>query len=392
MKKITLFLFIITVFSCEKTKNSENKLIHIDPRTFTKNEIKLSEIAGDVKYIPLDNEFPIGVVYSYKIIGNFIYAAIKDAGVFRFTNEGILDKQYGSIGRGPAEYVYCLKFAFDPESGTVYVMDHKMSDIEVYSKNGMHLKNISLPKDEDGFGFSDIEFYKSSLILAQYLNMGRGDYDWIVLDTLGNKIAEKKNSYLEFRGRVGGDGGLFKYGDNLGYWDKFKDTIFSISSDFTYKALCVIEPGEHRLPMTAEKYNPVKEFNKKLGKYLQGHLFLRTGNFYLYEYFFENKFRLAIIDEIEGKAKSIDLKNLEGGIINDIDNGLPFIPDVYFEKKGKDHLVSLIQPFKLKAKIASDSFKNSTPKYPEKKKELEKLANSLDENDNPVLMLVKLKE
>ena len=31
-------------------------------------------------------------------------------------------------------------------------------------------------------------------------------------------------------------------------------------------------------------------------------------------------------------------------------------------------------------------------KYPEKKKQLEQLANSLDENDNPVLMLVKLKE
>ena len=31
-------------------------------------------------------------------------------------------------------------------------------------------------------------------------------------------------------------------------------------------------------------------------------------------------------------------------------------------------------------------------KYPEKKKQLEELANSLNENDNPVLMLVKLKE
>jgi hypothetical protein len=48
--------------------------------------------------------------------------------------------------------------------------------------------------------------------------------------------------------------------------------------------------------------------------------------------------------------------------------------------------------YKLKDLISSDDFKNSTPKYPEKKKYLEKLANSLDENDNPVLMLVKLKE
>jgi hypothetical protein len=47
--------------------------------------------------------------------------------------------------------------------------------------------------------------------------------------------------------------------------------------------------------------------------------------------------------------------------------------------------------FKLKVLISSEAFKNSSPKYPEKKKELEQLANSLDENDNPILMLVKLK-
>jgi hypothetical protein len=42
--------------------------------------------------------------------------------------------------------------------------------------------------------------------------------------------------------------------------------------------------------------------------------------------------------------------------------------------------------------MGSEEFKNSTPKYPEKKKELEKLASSLDENDNPVLMLIQLKQ
>jgi hypothetical protein len=45
----------------------------------------------------------------------------------------------------------------------------------------------------------------------------------------------------------------------------------------------------------------------------------------------------------------------------------------------------------LKAHVASESFKNSTPKYPEKKRELEKLAVSLKETDNPVLVLVKMK-
>jgi len=68
------------------------------------------------------------------------------------------------------------------------------------------------------------------------------------------------------------------------------------------------------------------------------------------------------------------------------------------ENKGFQHgfpiriYSQLVFSYELKAHISTESFKNSTPKYPEKKKELEKLAYSLDENDNPVLMLVKLKE
>jgi hypothetical protein len=50
-----------------------------------------------------------------------------------------------------------------------------------------------------------------------------------------------------------------------------------------------------------------------------------------------------------------------------------------------------VNAFELKQFISSKAFKLSNPKYPGKKKELEKLANSLDENDNPVLMIVKLK-
>ena len=46
----------------------------------------------------------------------------------------------------------------------------------------------------------------------------------------------------------------------------------------------------------------------------------------------------------------------------------------------------------LKNHIASDDFKNGVAKYPEKKKQLEELANSLTVFDNPVLMFVTFKE
>ena len=50
---------------------------------------------------------------------------------------------------------------------------------------------------------------------------------------------------------------------------------------------------------------------------------------------------------------------------------------------GTEYLISWINSFELKAHVDSEAFKDSTTKYPEKKKELEKLADSLDENDNP---------
>ena len=75
--------------------------------------------------------------------------------------------------------------------------------------------------------------------------------------------------------------------------------------------------------------------------------------------------------------------------MNNFDNGPCFIPRIITEY---NNAVQIINAFELKAYVNSETFKNATPKYPEKKKELEQLANSLDENDNPVLMLVKLKE
>jgi hypothetical protein len=60
--------------------------------------------------------------------------------------------------------------------------------------------------------------------------------------------------------------------------------------------------------------------------------------------------------------------------------------------KDDNTIIAWIDPLKLKAHVASEAFKNTTPKFPQKKKDLEKLANSLKETDNPVLVLVKLKK
>ena len=80
-----------------------------------------------------------------------------------------------------------------------------------------------------------------------------------------------------------------------------------------------------------------------------------------------------------------------GGISNDLDGGLKFLPMSYLIEKNREYLIEMIDPFQLKKRIASSEFKIIASVYLEKKKELEKLANSLKETDNPVLMIVRLK-
>ena len=92
---------------------------------------------------------------------------------------------------------------------------------------------------------------------------------------------------------------------------------------------------------------------------------------------------------IFAEPTSTDNPLFTSGLYNDIDAGPRFIP----QKQVNDSvMVMWVQAGELKNHVSSDDFKNNMPKYPEKKKELEKLAASLKETDNPVLVLVRLKE
>jgi hypothetical protein len=86
---------------------------------------------------------------------------------------------------------------------------------------------------------------------------------------------------------------------------------------------------------------------------------------------------------------STDNPLFTSGIYNDVDAGPRFYP---MKQVNDSTLAMWIEAKQLKDHVASKDFMNSIVKYPEKKKELEILASSLKETDNPILMLVRLKK
>jgi hypothetical protein len=373
-------LSIVLAVSCN-TQN--NDIYQFDPITIIDNEISLSEIADEVSYIPMENNSPIGMVYRYQKVNNTIYLSVKDTGILAMDHTGRVLLKIGSIGRGPGEYTFYVYFTVDEKTETVYVMDSG-NIIKAYSKHGKYLRSFSLK--EYGEIIDAIEFFNSKIFVTFFLQTENAKYSWIILDTLGNLINVRKRTIPPFSSNWLLEGGLYKFDNLLFYWNPFADTVYSINPDNTYETSFIISEGEHRFP----KYK-FYSFEERL-KYLQLDQILETEKYLIIRYSFKESL-LAIIDKKSRKSFKIYLESQNpNGIVNNLDGGVPFLPTSYYVEHGQEFLIGLIFPYEIKSFIASNNFRNSIVKFPEKKKEFEKLANSLKETDNPVLMIVRLKK
>ena len=391
MQKRSLLILIVLLISCK----SENKeLIKFDPATLILNEITLADIVDDINYIPLEDKYPLGLIYDKIILfNNSIFLSALNAGVLEFTIEGKLQRKIGSIGRGPGEYNLCYSFAIDEITGTIYILDSG-NIVKVFSKTGRFLRSFSL--NEYGDMIQAIEFFYSGLFISYCLQFENSKYEWIVVDTLGNIIKKKERTLPNFISNTFGLGSIYKFENSLSFWNDFTDTVFSILPDLSQKPSFIIAPGEHRLPKS--NISSLEE----MSKYMLLQQIFETDRYINIRYYYSfpvSKFALVLIDKNSNKSFLTFLESDEGyitdytgGIKNDFDGGISFLPRSYFKKKGREFIVGLQNPYKIKNHVSSDEFRNSTPKFPEKKKELEKLANRLKETDNPVMIIIRLKQ
>ncbi len=388
MKFLYFVLFIVILGSC---KSPESSLYQFDPRTIDKKEIALSEIADDITYVPLDNSFPINMIYYPRyFIGDNIYLSERQSGVMIFNRNGKFVRKVGSKGRGPGEYAFCVNFSVDEKSGTICVMDANV--IKVYSKTGRFLRKIEL--GEYSAGTDVLEFYNSNIFIPCHPQYTGVKHDWILLDTLGNIIKTRKRSTPEFTGSDLIPGGIYKYGNRLYSWNPWSDTIFSISPNFIPEPSFVISPGKHRLPRGV--YKSLED--RKL--YFKPYLILESKNFIFTRYYYDNDLIIAVIDKRSRESYSTALvkgpavfgDNILGGIMNDFDGGMRFQPQNYFVENNREYLEGLINAHEIKARVQTDEFRDFMAKSPEKKKVFEELAGRIKETDNQVLMVVRLKK
>jgi len=375
-----LIVILILNISC----NDNGNISVINPLLVDDKKIFLSDLAEDIYYIPLDSKIPISHILNTKTTDELLFIGTYPSGLFVFDFKGNFLKSIGKVGNGPGEYKYAYNFSLDKEKELIYILDGKK--VIIYSFSGEFKKQISLEKFKNNF--TEIQFLNGKIYLFDFISYGFAQYDWVILSEDGNLIAEKENYIPHFKSKWSGDGNVSFYKDKIYYRNNYNDTIFEIS-DNEYKASALFASGDFRHP---------RYFTDKLGPYFNIVFFVKSKQYYFLTYNLDKYFYSSLFDLKKNQLtilnKSDKLNHNWGGpgIINDIDGGNAFVPKAGENIHHEDYLSSWEFAYEIKEYANSNTFKKFTPKNPEKKKKFKELANGLHENDNPVLMLVKLKE
>ncbi len=369
--------------------HSSRELYKFDPSVLEDKGINLSKFADDIAYVPLDDSISLSGInpnHDPYFINDLIYLYDSNHGILVFTRSGKHLRKIGKKGRGPGEYVFGHTFTVDPTSGSVYVQD--LNSIKVYSSSGKYIRSFSVKEFNGSIDFLD--FFNNNLFVSFNLQYGNDfKYEWMFLDTLGNIISKKDRSIPIIKSNFLAGGGTFFHNGNLNLWNNFTDTVITFSDDFTCNPNFLFATGDFRLP-TQYVDDPLK----RLPEYTTFQQILETNRYLIVSYdFYRGKNSLVLIEKGNHKTYLTNWSPEDsGGFLNDLDGGLRFHPNSYLVENGEEYLIELKDAFRIKSYVSSKEFENAIVSDPEKKGTFKKIADSLKETDNPILMIVKLKK
>jgi hypothetical protein len=387
MWRIILIALTVLIYSCGR--NASTSKIEADNKTKKINIVSrpdsvitnVSWIASDIEYIPLQPSAntPVKVIDKIVTRGNKIYINLI-GDVLCFDNQGqFLYTLYGN-GKNENHNIVAI-YDFDIDTGDT-------SLVVLYGNKILQFKNTG-----SGFDYvntlklgrlspSKLDFVPGTnkILLSSFRLKGYEPSLSVLVNINGDTLSFKRNYFKRFNpvtNRVWDNIIHYQFDNKLHVRERFNDTVFSIdfeSNNFNPDLIL-----NSRLSSTnSENINDPEYFRilPNVDKIFEVPRYL----YYTYNISgLENK---VFYDKFENRRYEIDPEN--GALKDDIGGGPDFHPEYCSEGK----LYSWIGVRDLKRYIRSEDFSKAQVQNPKKKEELKKLADSLKETDNPVLIVV----
>ena len=386
MKKLLLFLILISVLfsGCSSKKNDNIGVIDLLSQPSDKLS-KLSEIASDVEYIPLQTSENSLISYIHDLKTDstryYIYILTK---ILCFDKKGKFLDELDNTGRGPEEYIYINDWDISPEKNLLLICANKK--ILLYNNTGngfVFIKSLNfnkiLPK-------ADFIPGQNAILLSFFSPSGDEPLRNVVINFYGDTLEVRQNYYRYILSRDMGfamtwDNLIYIYNNAIHFKEMLSDTVFTLDQNNEVKPYLILNShGKHLTPQALANYSTIH-----LSYYIEIDNIMEVPRYILYNSGYKSTIYFEIYDKVLNKIFGVDTKVF---LTDDITGGVNFEPKFCYNGK----LYSWIDAVILKNYVSSESFIKSEGKNPEKKKSLKGLADSLRDTDNPVLIVVTPKE
>jgi hypothetical protein len=358
-------------------------------------EMLLSTLAADIEYIPLETTPDCLLKDPLKIQATVFdrYVIVNSGGMKLFDRKGKYLRSIGSRGKGPQEYLSSSRFALDEKSEKVYILDDQQHKVIVYHLDGTFGASFPIAKNA-----SRIVAGPPGRIGIMYLPwtddaQDTARFEWInetgrILATVPLYVGRPKDG-----GEAWGIAArLYWHQDRLLFAEWPFDTAYYLRDDRAWTPVWTIDPGKGKMPreVSLDQYRWSAERNNFTMLVLN----YESSRYLFFDGELKDQYGMVLYDKSTSKAywtpgiMSADSLKSET-IINDLDGGI----NIYSSGLNgvmDDQLTTLISPIELIARFKGEGDARNPVKRPELREKLKEMVGRIKEEDNPVVMVVKL--
>ena len=420
-------LCIVFLFFCLATCSDKNPVsgdypvIDVIGSIGNYQKVYCSDLFSSIELIPLETtdecllEVPNRDNSSGVIMNdNYILVQYTFGGDYRlcaFDHSGKFLNQIGRKGQGPGEFYLLRNMFFNTDKNSIYVENGRTNILE-YNFEGKFINSIPIPVVE-GNRLSGNFYSGNNLFIAHLDYNGKNEYTYCLYDSKG-EIVKSFTNHIVFEREIRWNRYYSTLSpvrvDNRIYLkDYLNDTIFSIENS-TLQTDFVFGLGKYTL---SEKNLEIIDIRSLLKETLIIRQLIASPKYFFYEFFVPEilptpkikPYYLPAPDVWETREYTVyGIYNIEEntnilldineelvserGIVNDINGGLPFFPRYY---AGNNILVDMWDAAKMKETLTEEYFASKTIKDQQAHQKLKELLKNLKDDDNPVIVVAKLK-
>lgn len=380
------------------------------------SDIKLSSLVEDIIYIPLKTENVDFFMRSLLTLAydEQRYLFVLNDPFYAFTADtlGHFVNRVGRIGQGPGEYKQISNISVNFKDQRIYIKTAYKHNVITYDYQG-HVIAESSPRSIDMFTESIFYYddalwgvgipYTSSALKVKKEN--RLFYGFALLDSLCKRTLLQTANPIEPFGHLEGlESGISLQGVSV-----YKDVILltqsgGAPSDTVYTIQNKQFVPRYFLSYGSQRPDISKSWSQdgssaSYRSYTSWQPAFETERLFFLEIYFQKKYYIVCYDKYTNNHFSVpvsfllmeDGEPLARGFENDIDGGFPFYP-MSVSSDGT-YWLTYLSPADMKECLTEEYFAaHSEVLNKKKQEELKSIVANADEEDNPVLVLLKIKK